>query len=287
MGPEQRLPLPESRWADVNGPVHYREWAGAPDGPAFVCLHGLGGSNLNWALVAPGLARRGRVIAVDLPGFGLTPLAGRGTSLGANWKLVNGLLGALELTPAILVGNSMGGVIAMIQAAHSPASVEALILVDAAFPRTAQLDGQFRPGTAALFAVYNSRRLGARVTETLARRLGPEGLVREALRAAEAFVEAAQSIFQAQLRPAKYRALVRAIACPALVIHGAMDQLVPLGTAETAVREHPNWRLVVFDDLGHIPQMEAPERWLAAVEGWLDDYLPAVLRSSSSDSPMA
>jgi pimeloyl-ACP methyl ester carboxylesterase len=229
---------------------------------------------------------------------------------------VNGLLRALELTPAILVGNSMGGMIAMIQAAHSPESVEALILVDAAFPRTTQLDGQFRPGTAALFAVYNSRRLGARVTETLARRLGPEGLVREALRAAaadyrsldprlvsamvdlagirqdfdyatEAFVEAAQSIFQAQLRPAKYRALVRAITRPALVIHGALDQLVPLGTAEAAVREHPNWRLVVFDDLGHIPQMEAPERWLAAVEGWLDDYLPAVLRSSSSDSPMA
>src|SRR5262249_62045574 len=127
----------------------------------------------------------------------------------------------------------------------------------------------------------------------VAERLGPGGLVREALRvsaadpgaidprlvqaiveltasrnelehAGPAFVDAAQSIFQAQVRPAKFRALVRAITTPALVVHGALDQLVPVGAAIAAAETHPNWRLVVFDDLGHVPQMEAPERFLRA-----------------------
>jgi len=316
MEPLGELQLPESRWADVAGPVHYREWTGPVDGPVFLCLHGLGGSNLNWALVAPGLASRGRVLAVDLAGFGLTPTAGRGSGVGANWRLLSGFLRALDLPPVVLVGNSMGGMISMIQAAHSPETVLAMILVDAAFPRTTGLNGQFRPGTAALFAVYSSRRLGISVTRARARRFGSEGLVAESLRiaaadpgaidprlvalmvdlakaresfdyAAEAFVEAAQSIFQAQVKPAKYRALVRAVRRPALVIHGELDQLVPLAAAVAAAAEHDDWKLVVFDGVGHIPQIEVPDRWLDVVNGWLEDYLPAALRSSASDSSMA
>ena len=85
-----------------------------------------------------------------------------------------------------------------------------------------------------------------------------------------AFLDAARSIFRAQVAPAKYRAVVRAAERPALVVHGAHDQLVPLASAREAVKGHPNWELVVFDDLGHIPQMEAPDRWLDAVGRWLD-----------------
>ena len=76
------LLLPQSRWADVGGPVHYREWEGPADGPIFVCVHGLGGSLLNWAGVAPGLARHGRVVALDLAGFGLTAPEGHGFQAG-------------------------------------------------------------------------------------------------------------------------------------------------------------------------------------------------------------
>jgi pimeloyl-ACP methyl ester carboxylesterase len=316
MDADRMLELPESRWVDVRGPVHYLEWPGPADAPTFVCLHGLGGSLLNWALVAPGLAERARVLAVDLAGFGLTPPAGRRTGVGANWKLLDEFLRAMELGPAILVGNSMGGMIAMIEAAHAPERVHALVLADAVFPRTTRLDGQFRPRTSALFAIYNSRRLGLQVLNRIAARLGPEGLVREALRvsaadpssidprlvqaiveltatrnafehAGPAFIEAAQSIFQAQVRPARFRALVRAIPTPALVVHGALDQLVPVGAAVAAAASHPNWKLVVFDDLGHVPQMEAPERFLDAVRGWLGDYVPAALRRDASDSSIA
>jgi len=292
------LPLPESRWVDVGGPLHYRLWDGPASGPSFVCVHGLGGSLLNWALVAPHLARHGPVVALDLAGFGLTPLGERGAGVGSNWKLLDGFLLALDLPPVVLIGNSMGGMVSLIQAAHMPQSVQSLVLVDAAFPRTSTVQGQFDPWVASLFALYSTARVGEWFAQMRSRRLGPEGLVRETLRVAAAdpasvdprlvqamieqtrrrqefdyatpaFLAAARSIFRAQVAPGRYRALVRSVACPALVLHGARDRLVPVATAREATAQHPNWQLVIFDDLGHIPQMEAPDRWLGEVEEWL------------------
>jgi pimeloyl-ACP methyl ester carboxylesterase len=296
----EALGLPESRWADVGGPVHYREWGGPSSGPTFVCVHGLGGSHLNWAAVAPGLARRGRVIALDLAGFGLTPPEGRGTSVGANWRLLQGFLAELRLPPAILVGNSMGGMLSLIQAAHAPRTVDSLVLVDAAFPRARGVRGRPNPRVAAVFTLYSGGRLVERFVTERVRRLGPEGLVRETLRvcaadpssidpllteahvemarrrmdldyAAQSFLTAARSIVRSQVYPARYRTLVRSVRAPALVIHGARDQLIPLASAREAAAEHDNWKLVVFEDLGHIPQMEAPTRWLSTVEAWLEE----------------
>lgn len=295
----EALGLPESRWADVDGPVHYREWTGPAGGPTFVCVHGLGGSHLNWAGVAPGLAKRGRVVALDLAGFGLTPPEGRGTSVGANWHLLQGFLEALALPPVVLVGNSMGGMLSLIQAAHAPHTVDSLVLVDAAFPRTRAVRGQPNPRVAAVFALYSGGRVAERFVESRFRRLGPEGLVRETFRvcapdpssidpvlveahiemtrlrmdfehAGQSFLSAARSIFRSQVFPAKYRALVRYVSTPALVMHGARDQLIPVASARVAAAFHDNWKLVVFDDLGHIPQMEAPARWLSEVDGWLN-----------------
>ena len=72
------LDLPPLQTIDVDGPMAYREWDG-PSETTFVLLHGLGGSHLSWLQVAPGLAGLGRVLAPDLPGFGRSPRAGRGT----------------------------------------------------------------------------------------------------------------------------------------------------------------------------------------------------------------
>lgn len=292
------LGLPEGRRIDVGGPVHYVEWPGPGSGPTFVLVHGLGGSLLNWALVAPGLAATGRVLALDLAGFGLTPLAGRGASVMANSRLVDAFLAALDLPPVVMVGNSMGGMITLLQAARRPASLEAMVLVDAALPRARDVVAQPSPKVAALFAMYAAGRVGEELVRRRARRLGPEGLVRETLRvsaadparldpalvaahvelvrhragfedAMPAFMEAARSIFRSQARPARYRALVGSVRVPALVLHGARDRLIPVAAAREASAGHPEWELRVFPDLGHVPQMEAPERWLEAVTGWL------------------
>src|SRR5262245_36769441 len=69
----------DSRVADVGGPVHFIDFGGS--GPPMVLVHGLGGSAVNWLAVGPALAQRARVVALDLPGFGRTPPAGRSTRL--------------------------------------------------------------------------------------------------------------------------------------------------------------------------------------------------------------
>jgi pimeloyl-ACP methyl ester carboxylesterase len=301
MGALERLGLPEARWVDVGGPVHYREWDGPADGPTFVLVHGLGGSLLNWAPVAPGLARLGRVLAFDMAGFGLTPLGERETGVGANLRLLAGFLAALDLPPVVLVGNSMGGMLTMAQCARAPRTVERMVLVDAAFPRYPGMASRVSPRIAAGFAAVGlaGESFARWVMDSRSRRLGAEGLVRETLAvctpnpssidpvlveamieaveqrsrsedATRAFIRATRSIVQTQIRPARYRALVRAARCAALVIHGGRDLLVPVEAAGIAAAGHANWELRVFPDLGHIPMMEAPDRWLEAVGSWLD-----------------
>jgi pimeloyl-ACP methyl ester carboxylesterase len=298
MDPIEALGLPKSRWVDVDGPVHYREWTGPEGGPTFVCVHGLGGSHLNWAAVAPGLARHGRVLALDLAGFGLSPPEGRDTSVRGNARLLDGFLRTLGLPPVILVGNSMGGMLSLIQAARRPETVEAMVLVDAAFPRPRWFRARPAAEVVAVFVLYAIPAVGGWFVTTRARRLGAEGLVRVTLEvcaadpssidprlvaahvemarrrmdldyAAEAFLAAARSIFRSQAIPARYRALVREARRPALVLHGTEDRLVPLAAAREAAAAHPEWKLVELGGLGHVPQMEAPDRWLGAVEGWL------------------
>ena len=74
------ITLPERQSVDLVGPVSFLEWDG-PSTATFVLVHGLGGSSLNWSQVGPGLSGLGRVLALDLPGFGRSPRAGRGSGL--------------------------------------------------------------------------------------------------------------------------------------------------------------------------------------------------------------
>src|SRR5690349_25118022 len=101
---------------EVGGPLHYREWEGPADGPVCVLVHGLGGGLLNWALVAPGLAQAGRVLAMDLPGFGKTPGAGRTSTVASCRRVLDGFLRRLDLSDVVLFGNSMGGMVTLAQA---------------------------------------------------------------------------------------------------------------------------------------------------------------------------
>ena len=74
-------------------------------------------------------------------------------------------------------------------------------------------------------------------------------------------------------RPDIAKRAMDAIACPVLVMHGRRDRLVPVAFAEAALRAHPAWRGRIFPDLGHLPQMEAPGRWLAEVADWYAEAL--------------
>src|SRR5215468_7607331 len=96
-----------SRWIDVGGPTHYLDYGGPSDGPVVVAVHGLGGSAVNWAAIAPLLTDRCRVLAPDLAGHGLTQSLGRGTTVAANRALLHRFVQSVVGGPVILMGNSM------------------------------------------------------------------------------------------------------------------------------------------------------------------------------------
>jgi pimeloyl-ACP methyl ester carboxylesterase len=202
----------------------------------------------------------------------------------------------------VLVGNSMGGGISMLEAALEPAAVEALVLSNSVFPwkRGSSLPA---PVVMVGFALYELPRVGEwasrqRVTRLEAERaveLGlriiaadpsaiPEDLVRlhveQLVRhqqnpdAGPAFLEAARSLLSLGRRRELVRWIVGSVKAPVLVVHGREDRLVPLGFAMGALEMRPDWDVRLIPKVGHVPQMEAPERWLAAVEPWIEG-LPA------------
>ncbi len=122
-----------SRWVDLDGPVRYLDFGGPADGPVIVCVHGLGGSAVNWSAIAPLLTDRYRVLAPDLAGHGLTQSRGRGTDVAANRALLHRFI-ADGGRPVILMGNSMGGMISLLEAVPRPARSAGLILLDPALP---------------------------------------------------------------------------------------------------------------------------------------------------------
>jgi len=288
--------VPQSQWVDLNGPTHYVEWDG-PRERTFVLVHGLGGSVLSWLAVGPGLAKHGRVVALDLPGFGTTPRAGRRSRLSDNRALVSRFLDEIAGGgPVVLCGNSMGGGISMLQAALAPASVEGLVLSDSVFP---WVRGAVPAPIVMLgFGLYQVPRVGEWFSRQRLNGLEAERAVRVGLRiiaadpsridpdlvrahieqlvrhqadedAGEAFIEAARSLMALGRRPKAARWILDSVKCPVLVIHGREDRLVPLRYAEAALAGHPGWEMRLLPKVGHVPQMEAPERWLAAIEEWL------------------
>src|SRR5215207_6655391 len=146
-----------SRWLDLDGPVHYLDYGGPEDGPVVVCVHGLGGSAVNWSALAPLLTDRCRVYAIDLPGHGRTWAYGRRTGVAANRAVLHRFVRQVVGRPVILMGNSMGGMISLLQAAAEPADVTGLILVSPAVPLVVTRPD---PLVTAMFAAYGTPVLG-------------------------------------------------------------------------------------------------------------------------------
>jgi len=295
---------------DIDGPVHYVTWDGPEDGPTFVLVHGLGGSHVNWFSIAPRLAEHGRVHAIDLAGFGRTPLEGRRATLGANRRLLHAFLEATSAAPAILVGNSMGGAISLMEAADEPEAVAGLILVDPAIPRP--LNGGGDAVVAGLFATYLVPGVGERFMAKRAASLGPERLAAETLKlctvdpsrvdptvieasvalardraqmpwANKAFLEAARSLLRRLARRERFQSMVRRISCPVLLVQGDKDRLVPLAAATALADSRPDWTFRVFPDTGHVPMLETPASFLATVTEWLTGAGNAAVAISSAD----
>jgi pimeloyl-ACP methyl ester carboxylesterase len=285
-----------SRWADVDGPVHYLDFGGPANGPLIVAVHGLGGSAVNWSAIAPLLTGSYRLLAPDLAGHGLTESGGRGTDVSSNRMLLHRFVESEAAGPVILMGNSMGGMIALLEAGAQTETVAGLILLNPALPfQPVRPD----PLVTAVFALSAAPVLGPLLARQ--RRLMPvESMVASTLalccadasrvtpdivamhievarrRAAmngngKDFAHAARSVIETAgfLRGQGYRRAIRQVSSPVLLLHGERDRLVPVSAARMAAKAHPTWTFVVLPDLGHVPQLEAPAETARAITAWL------------------
>ena len=285
---------------DIGGPVHHVDFGG--EGEPVVMVHGLGGNALNWMDVGPGLAKDHHAVAVDLAGFGRTPLFDRSAAVGANADLVTKFIQRLFSEPVTLVGNSMGGHISILVAAAHPDLVKRLVLVDPAIPGVHVRRPQ--PAMLGVMAALSVPGLAQTVLSRRAREVGPEALVMQTLALVcadpsrlsqeiieahvrltrerghlgaqnnRAFVQATRSI---GLRMADPRFWVRArkVKAPTLVVHGELDRLIPLAAARELVRRVPAFKLKVLEGVGHVPMMETPALFLQVVREHLGDRIPA------------
>ena len=286
-----------SKHVDLDGPVHYLDFGGS--GPPLVCVHGLSGSALNWMAVAPALTDRYRVLALDLRGFGRTPL-GSGTRLRDNRRLLDLFIRQVAGGPAVVVGNSMGGLLAVQQAADVPASISSLVLVDPALPWYGLRP--FDLSVWAFFGILLPPLLGEAALGSNAHRMGAERIVRGVLDACcadagrvpedmvQALIEQEADRFES---PRSFRALAQAsrsllwalgrrglagaygrVAAPTLVVHGARDRLVPADFS-VAIGRRFGWQVDVLPDVGHVPMMEVPADFQRIMLGWLESHEPA------------
>ncbi|NNL70626.1 MAG: alpha/beta fold hydrolase [Acidimicrobiia bacterium] len=287
--------MPALEVIDLDGPVHYADYGG--DGPLMVLVHGLGGSHLNWLHVGHRLAERHRVLAPDLAGFGLTPPAGRRTTVQANQRLLAEFMDATSPgEPVVLVGNSMGGLISILQAAAHPTRIAALALINPALPladtgsiNVFTLQRLFVPlipgvGEAAMGRYYARVDPEQQLDETLAAVTADPSTVPRAGRAANlemirlrkemdwavpSFLQASRSIARVLARRRTFVKTLESIACPVMLVHGEEDRIVSPASAQWAHQHRPDWRLELMPGVGHVPQAEAPDRLVALIEHFL------------------
>jgi len=272
------------------GSIHVEDYGGS--GPTVLLVHGLGGSHSNYSALAPLLARRARVFAIDLPGFGLSePHEGSSIdALGAALSRVVDACASGELegavAPLTLVGNSMGGALVILEAARRPERVAELVLICPALPQPdlRALDPRFGLLLgASMLPGYDT------FLRTRLEKAGPEAMVHEMLKLCtvdksrvpletvremealarkrmgfkwmgSSFSEAARSIVFTLMRREKFHEAMRAVRAPTVLVHGDSDRLVPVGAALAAIEVCPHWKLELLKNVGHVPQLEVPER---------------------------
>jgi pimeloyl-ACP methyl ester carboxylesterase len=245
-------------------------------GEPLVLVHGLATTRVIWRRVVPALSRRRRVLTLDVPGFGGSEPVGRGFDLDAvAAAIASGVARAGAQRPFDLVGHSMGGALAIVLAARDPAAVRRLILVAPAGlrpmpPRVARLFG----AGASTFIPLRRRAAGL-ADQRWGRRLLmtpgtadpgalPPAEVRamlDASRGATRIAEALASAASADLRP-----LLRGLDVPVGALWGDRDRIIPPGGLDTVATQRPDAPIARIPGAGHIPMMETPAAFVAALE---------------------
>jgi pimeloyl-ACP methyl ester carboxylesterase len=286
-------PRGRSEWLDIDWAAH-QKWvqvAGRPvnvidmgEGDAIVFIHGLSGAWVNWLENLPHFACDHRVIAMDLPGFGHSPMPAERISISGYGRIVDELLDALGIDRAVVVGNSMGGFIGAEVAIAFGTRVDRLVLVSAAgisiehqrnervLRYLERLDdvlilsgGWMATRSAGLAKRKRARRQIMRLVAHRAQDL-PAPLIAEQVMGSgkPGFVPALDALTDYPIRDR-----LSEIRCPVLVVWGEEDRLVPVRDAYIFGELIPDSRVVVWPETGHVAMLERPAAFNALVDEFL------------------
>jgi pimeloyl-ACP methyl ester carboxylesterase len=285
--------VPDATWRTVSWPDQARTIAVGPDRLAYVelgsgdppvlFLHGLGGNWTAWLENLPAVARERRVVAVDLPGFGRSRPASDGISIPGYARTIERFCDELGLERFVVVGNSLGGWVAAELALRIPSRMEALVLVDAAGIVPTRLERTKAVG------IMRGAALGAPLAPRFRRSVAARPRLRKmALKytAAEPAGLAADLVYMALpeapdpgFAPA-FTAARRSwsdawcdrlteVECPALIVWGERDSLLPVRHGREWARRLRGSELLVIKEAGHLPMLERPAEFNAALLAFL------------------
>lgn len=277
---QARWAQPPSAFIDVQGMhVHLRDEGPRTDPVPIVLLHGTSSSLHTWDGWARELKSNRRVIRFDLPGFGLTgPPADGDYRIESYVRFVAAMLDQLGVSRCVIAGNSFGGQVAWETALAHPQRIEKLILVDAAgYPfQSRSIPIGFRIARIPVLNRLMEFTLPRRLIESSVRNVyGDPGKVTP---------ELVDRYFELTLREGNRRALAKrfeqapaglhadriaALKLPTLILWGGRDRLIPPADAESFHRDIAGSRLIVFDQLGHVPQEEDPAATVAVARQFL------------------
>jgi pimeloyl-ACP methyl ester carboxylesterase len=282
---------PDPKWLRIDWSEHRRriEVVGSEvnyvekgEGPSLVFVHGLSGAWQNWLEQIPHFSASHRVIALDLPGFGGSPMPPWEISIPAYGRFLRDFCERLGIDRCALVGNSMGGFIATEVAIVEPERVERLALVSAAGITWARARREpaamlGRVGRAALplalrFQLSGIRRPGLRKRAFQGVFYDPGSLRREVLwenltpaMTSPGYLDAITNLVGYDIRDR-----LEEIEVATLIVWGRNDRVVPVPAALSyRKRIGDNATLEIFDRCGHVPQLERPVRFNRLLERFL------------------
>jgi pimeloyl-ACP methyl ester carboxylesterase len=256
-------------------------------GPLVCLIHGLGDEADTWRQLWPLLARRHRVIALDLPGFGRSPPSGRVT-LASCAETVVQLLGAVSTGPSILAGSSVGAVIAELAAFRSPSLVGALVLIDGGLPQVRgtvramlpmlvpfsgeRIYTSFRDNHDAAYASLQPYYADLTALPEADRRFLKVRVIDRVHsdKQRRAYFSLLRSLaLWDSFRSGYFRWNLAAWRKPLLLAWGAEDRIIPRATADMIAALVPHAAKAVIPGAGHLPQQEKPGELAAEMERFI------------------
>jgi pimeloyl-ACP methyl ester carboxylesterase len=265
--------------------------------PVLLLIHGLGGSSATWQEVLPAFARRHTVVAPDLLGHGESDKPSHDYSLGAHANVLRDLMIAIGFERATVVGQSLGGGVALQLAYQHPQRCERLVLVSSGglgsevswllraltLPGVEYLMPMLFPSFVRDAGNALSRRL--RGLGVRAPRLEQEWRTYVSLTEPgnrSSFMRTLRSVVDptGQTVSANDR-LYLTSQVPTLILWGRHDRMIPVEHAFAAHEAIPQSQLVIFEDSGHFPQAEEPQRFFEVVSDFVDTTEPG--RSSEAE----